>query len=94
MLAKVNNDQELLEKSRILGLERALSEELIPSKKEIVRDNTQNEIEDLIANSHLILDARVSGINDQLSEQTFEKASMKMLSKDVMNKVKVDKENF
>ena len=94
LLAKVNNDPELLEKSRILELERALSDELIPSKKEIVRDNTQNEIEDLIASSHLILDARISGINDQLLELRGLRGKNEDVVEHMMNKVKVDKENF
>lgn len=94
LLAKVNNDQELLVKSRILELERALSDELIPSKKEIVRDNTQNEIEDLIVNSNLILDARISGINDQLLELRGLRGKNEDVVEHMMNKVKVDKENF
>lgn len=94
LLAKVNNDQELLVKSRILELERALSDELIPSKKEIVRDNTQNEIEDLISNTHLILDARISGINDQLVELRGLRGKNEDVVEHMMNKVKVDKENF
>src|SRR5450830_1749349 len=94
LLAKVNNDQELLVKSRILELERALSDELIPSKKEIVRDNTQNEIEDLISSTHLILDARISGINDQLVELRGLRGKNEDVVEHMMNKVKVDKENF
>lgn len=94
LLAKVNNDPELLEKSRILELERALSDELIPSKKEIVRDNTQNEIEDLVASTHLILDARLSGIIDQLLELRGLRGKNEDVVEHMMNKVKVDKENF
>ncbi len=94
LLAKVNKDQELLERSRILELEKALSEELIPSKKEIVRDNTQNEIEDLISNSSMILDARYSGINDQLLELRGLRGKNEDVVEHMMNKVKVDKENF
>ncbi|MEO7344233.1 MAG: dynamin family protein, partial [Methylotenera sp.] len=94
LLAKVNGDDELLAKSRILDLEKALSDELIPSKKEIVRDNTQNEIEDLIANSHIILEARFSGINDQLVELRGLRGKNEDVVEHMMNKVKVDKENF
>jgi len=94
LLAKVNGDEPLLIKSRILELEKALSDELIPSKKEIVRDNTQNEIEDLIASSRLILDARISGINDQLLELRGLRGKNEDVVEHMMNKVKVDKENF
>lgn len=94
LLAKVNNDAALLEKSRVLELEKALSEELIPSKKEIVRDNTQNEIEDLISNSHVILEARFSGISDQLVELRGLRGKNEDVVEHMMSKVKVDKENF
>jgi len=94
LLAKVNKDDKLLNKSRILELEKALSDELIPSKKEIVRDNTQNEIEDLINNSHLILEARLQGLTEQLEELRGLRGKNEDVVEHMMNKVKVDKENF
>jgi hypothetical protein len=94
LLAKVSNDDELLIKSRLLDLEKALSDELIPSKKEIVRDNTQSEIEDLINNSNLILDARLLGLAEQLEELRGLRGKNEDVVEHMMNKVKVDKENF
>lgn len=94
LLAKVNKDQALLVKSRVLELERALSDELIPSKKDIVRDNTKNEIEDLISNTRHILDARISGINEQLVELRGLRGKNEDVVEHMMNKVKIDKENF
>ena len=94
LLAKVNGDEALLQKSRLPALEKALSEELIPSKKEIVRDNTQSEIEDLINNSHSILDARMQGLLDQLEELRGLRGKNEDVIEHMMNKVKIDKENF
>ena len=94
LLAKVNKDEALLAKSRVLELEKALSDQLIPSKQEIVRDNTQNEIEDLISNSNIILEARFSGINEQLLELRGLRGKNEDVVEHMMNKVKVDKENF
>ena len=94
LLAKVNKDDALLVKSRVLELEKALSDQLIPSKQEIVRDNTQSEIEDLISNSNLILEARLSGINEQLVELRGLRGKNEDVVEHMMNKVKVDKENF
>ncbi len=94
LLAKVSSDDALLTKSRLPELEKALSEELIPSKKEIVRDNTQNEIEDLINNSHLILDARLQGLTEQLGELKGLRGKNEDVVEHMMSKVKVDKENF
>ena len=67
---------------------------MIPSKKEIVRDNTQNEIEDLITNSHMIVDARLTGIVEQLTELRGLRGKNEDVVEHMMNKVKVDKENF
>lgn len=94
LLAKIHNDTKLLEKSRILELEKALSEELIPSKKDIVRDNTQNEIDDLLSNSHMLVDARMKGILEQLTELRGLRGKNEDVVEHMMNKVKVDKENF
>lgn len=94
LLAKVTGDDELLNKSRLPELEKALSDELIPSKKEIVRDNTQSEVEDMINNSNLILEARLQGLLEQLEELKGLRGKNEDVVEHMMNKVKVDKENF
>ncbi len=94
LLAKVNGDAALLQQSRLPELEKALSDELIPSKKEIVRDNTKNELEDLVNNSNMILDSRVNGVVDQLEELRGLRGKNEDVVEHMMNKVKVDKENF
>jgi hypothetical protein len=94
LLAKINGDDALLVQSRLPELEKALSDELIPSKKEIVRDNTKNEIEDLIGNSNMILDSRVAGVVEQLDELKGLRGKNEDVVEHMMNKVKVDKENF
>ena len=94
LLGKVNEDDTLLTKSRLPELEKALSDELIPSKKEIVRDNTQNEIEDLINNSNLLLEARLLGLAEQLEELRGLRGKNEDVVEHMMNKVKIDKENF
>ncbi len=94
LLAKVNGDEELLIHSRLPALEKALSDELIPSKKEIVRDNTKNEISDLIANTKLILESRIGGIKEQLEELRGLRGKNEDVVEHMMSKVKLDKENF
>jgi hypothetical protein len=94
LLAKINGDEGLLVQSRLPELEKALSDELIPSKKEIVRDNTKNEIEDLIANSNLVLESRVTGVVEQLEELRGLRGKNEDVVEHMMNKVKLDKENF
>ncbi len=94
LLAKVNDDPELLARSRVMALETALSDELIPSKKEIVHGNTKNEVEDLIKNSIKILEARIAGIDEQLSELRGLRGKNEDVVEHMMHKVQTDKENF
>ncbi|OIQ80059.1 bacterial dynamin-like protein [mine drainage metagenome] len=94
LLAKVNGDSELLARSGLGALENALTEGLIPSKKEIVRDNTQSEIEDLINNSVLVLEARLKGMDEQVNELKGLRGKNEDVIEHMMNKVKLDKENF
>ncbi len=94
LLAKVNGDDALLARSRLPELEKALTEELIPSKKEIVRDNTLHEVEDLVASARMILQARLQGLAEQLDELKGLRGKNEDVVDHMMTKVKVDKENF
>ena len=94
LLAKINRDAALLEKSRLPALERALSDELIPSKQEIVRDNTQTELDDMISATHAILEARQLGVAEQLDELDGLRGKNQDVIEHMMQKVKEDKENF
>jgi hypothetical protein len=68
LLAKVNGDDVLLARSRLPQLEAALSRELIPAKRRIVGSATQTEIRELVAGTRTILDSRIAGIREQLTE--------------------------
>ena len=94
LLAKINHDDGLLERSRLPALEKALSDELIPSKQEIVRDNTQTEVEDMMNVTASILDARMNGVREQLEELMGLRGKNQDVIEHMMEKVKGDKENF
>ncbi|MCP5268527.1 MAG: dynamin family protein [Zoogloeaceae bacterium] len=94
LVAKINADQRLLARSRLPELERALSEELIPAKQEIVRDNTESEFNELNARTRSLLDSRMSGLREQLSELTELRGKNKGVVEYMMGKVKTEKEEF
>ena len=94
LLAKVNQDAALLAKSRLPPLEKALTDELIPSKQEIVRDNTQSEIEDMFRATRSILEARIASVREQLEELKALRGKNEDVIEHMMSKVKKDKEDF
>ena len=94
LTAKVNHDDTLLEKSRLPYLEKALSDELIPSKQEIVRDAIQTEVDDMMSSNSSILKGRVSSVREQLSELTGLRGKNQDVIEHMMNKIKKDKEDF
>ncbi|NOT16713.1 MAG: GTPase [Sulfuriferula sp.] len=94
LLAKINNDSALLAKSRLIALEHALSDELIPSKQEIVRENTAGEVADLITSTRGLLGARMSNIDEQLLELTGLRGKNEEVVQHMMAKVEEEKAHF
>lgn len=94
LVAKIQHDDALLAKSRIPELERALSEELIPSKREIVGDNTRSEAEDILAATHAILQSRLGAIREQADELNGLRDKNQEVILHMMGKVDREKEDF
>jgi hypothetical protein len=94
LVAKINGDQALLEKSRLPLLEAALSEELIPAKRDIVCDSTEGEFGDVSRRVRGLLDSRLRGLREQLTELTELRGKNKGVVEYMMGKVRAEKEEF
>ena len=94
LVAKINGDQALLERSRLPILELALSGELLPAKQDIVRDNTESEFSDVSLRVGGLLESRLSGLREQLTELTELRGKNKGVVEYMMGKVRADKEEF
>lgn len=94
LVAKINGDYELLTRSRLPELERALSEELIPAKQEIVRESTATEFADLQQRTRGLLESRLAGLREQLTELTELRGKNKGVVEYMMGKVRTEKEEF
>jgi len=94
LVAKINNDAALLKRSRLLELENALSQELIPAKQEIVHENTDAEFADIYMRMRGLLESRLSGLREQLGELTELRGKNKGVVEYMMGKVRVEKEEF
>ncbi len=56
LIARVRNDQQLLEQSNLKAMEHVLSDEILPHKEHLVRDTAINDINEMMQESrHIIL---------------------------------------
>jgi hypothetical protein len=94
LVAKINDDPELLTKSRLPLLEAALSDELIPAKQDIVRENTESEFGDVSQRMRGLLESRLAGLREQLTELTELRGKNKGVVEYMMGKVRAEKEEF
>lgn len=94
LVAKITRNAALLDRSRLLLLERALSTQLIPGKQEIVRETTRAELLDLVGNTRAILEARLTGVLEQLSELRQLRGKNLDVVEQMMRKVRVEKDDF
>ncbi|WP_306604748.1 dynamin family protein [Azonexus sp.] len=94
LVAKINNDAVLLERSRLAELESALSGELIPAKREIVCDSAESEFGDVSRRIRGLLDSRMGGLCEQLTELTELRGKNKGVVEYMMGKVRAEKEEF
>ena len=94
LVARINDDNALLQRSRLPALELALSEELIPAKQDIVQENTDAEFADIYMRMRGLLESRLAGLREQLGELTELRGKNKGVVEYMMGKVKVEKEEF
>lgn len=68
LVAKLNNDKELLKRSKIETLEEAIAERLIPAKKDIVVRKVNRTLPDIIDTSKEIFDTRLKDSHEHIAE--------------------------
>ena len=94
LLGKVKKDSKIVERSRILALEQALGNEIVPAKREIVRDNISGDMEDVIKAMRLIISQRTKNVYEHMDELGGLSGKNMDVIEHMMQKVKADKEVF
>ncbi|RJX31399.1 MAG: GTPase [Oxalobacter sp.] len=94
LVAKVNHDDALLTKSRLQDLESALSSELIPAKKDIIRMQLASEISALIDSKHSVLSSRSRGAVEQLFELKSLRGKNSNVIEHMMKRLDAEKKDF
>ncbi|MDA8364259.1 MAG: dynamin family protein [Gammaproteobacteria bacterium] len=94
LLGKIRGDRTVLERSRIGALEKALGEELLPAKRDIVRANIGGDMMDIIKAVRTILAQRLKGVQEHMEELEGLNGKNLDVIDHMMEKVRVDKEHF
>jgi len=94
LVARVNGDDALLARSRLPALERALAEDLLPTRQEIVCESTLSETDELVRQTRGLLDARLSGLREQLQELTDLRGKNQSVIEYMMRKIRTEKDEF
>ena len=94
LVGRINRDHALVARSRIADLEQALAQDVLPTKREIVRDNALAEVSDLVRQTRELLDARLSGLHEQLRELTDLRGKNQNVIEYMMRKIRTEKSEF
>lgn len=94
LVAKINRDAALLARSRLPVLERALSDELIPSRQEIMRARLADEFEDLAAERSSLLATHGRNVVEQLMELKSLRGKNHNIVIHMMKRIELEKKDF
>ncbi len=94
LVARIQRDPALEAKSRLPALEQALSEDVLPTKQEIVRESTMRETADLVQRTRELLEARLRGVHEQLRELTDLRGKNQSVIEYMMRKIRTEKSEF
>jgi hypothetical protein len=94
LYGKVKNDKEVLDRSRLLELEDALGKEVVPAKRDIVRNNIRQDMEEVLKATRTTIMQRLKGVYEHIGELTSLNGKNKDVIEHMMNKVRADKEVF
>ncbi|WP_018989173.1 dynamin family protein [Aromatoleum toluclasticum] len=94
LVGRISGDAALVERSRLGELERALAEDLLPTKQEIVRESALSEINDLASQTDTLLGARLASLREQLQELTDLRGKNQSVIEYMMRKIRSEKTEF
>ena len=94
LLARIQRDGTLLARSRLPQLERALVEDLLPAKRDIVGAAVEHDAGGLLARTHDILIAQKKALDDQLAEFSDLRGKNRGVIQYMLKRVRAEKEEF
>jgi len=94
LVARITDDAALLDRSRLPALEQALFEHLITAKKDIVRQQLQDELQALSSAQLGLLQARSRGIVEQLVELNSLRGKNQNMISHMIRRIDAEKKDF
>lgn len=94
LVGRIQGDGAAVVRSRIERFERALSDEVLPARREIVRDASMAEIEEIVANTRALLEARLAGVGEQLREMNALRGKNQSVIEYMMRRIASEKAEF
>jgi len=94
LVAKINRDAALLEKSRLPTLESALSQKLIPARRELMQAQLHADAAELIASRQSLLSSRLRNVVEQLVELKSLRGKNQNIVAHMMKRIDMEKADF
>lgn len=94
LVAKINRDKDMLAKSRLPALENALSNELIPAKRDIICQQLGTDIDALLLSQNTMLNSRMRSVVEQLFEFKSLRGKNKNVVEHMMKRIDAEKKDF
>lgn len=94
LVAKIQNDSALLQKSRLLELEQALSGSLLPSRKQIMCDQIESDMQELMVSKRALLSARSRSVVEQMVELKSLRGKNRSIVSHMMKRIDLEKKEF
>lgn len=94
LVAKINHDADLLARSRLPQLETALSNQLMPSRQQIMRSQLATEINELTSSKKTLLAVRSRSVTEQLLELKSLRGKNQNIVDHMMKRIDIEKREF
>ena len=94
LVGKINRDHEMLAKSRLPALENALSNELIPAKRDIICQQLNTDIDALLVSQNTMVSSRMRSVVEQLFEFKSLRGKNKNVVEHMMKRIDAEKKDF
>jgi hypothetical protein len=94
LVAKIGKDAALLEKSRLPALEQALSQRLVPGRRELMQLQLHAETAELLASRQSLLSSRMRNVVEQLVELKSLRGKNQNIVAHMMKRIDMEKADF